>query len=112
MTKKNPHRDFTETIHEAAQRDPAFRRRLLGRGFAMIHSADAEDRAVGKRHLRHYIDATIGFQDFAKALDTTPQRLMRILSDRGDPRLDTFAPLVDSLFTHEGICVLDLVEQP
>lgn len=102
-------RDFRETVYEAAQRDPAFRRGLLTRGFAMAHSADAEDRTVGLSHLRDYINATIGFQDLAKALDKKPRSLMRMLDDKSDPCLSTFGPLVDYLFTPEGIRIHDVV---
>lgn len=103
-------RDFKETIYEAAQRDPAYRRGLLTRGFALIHSADEEDRAVGKSHLRNYINATIGFQELAKALDKKPQSLMRMLSDKGNPRLSNLAELVGYLFDYEGIQFLDAAE--
>jgi len=99
-------RDFRETVYEAAQRDPAFRRGLLTRGFAVAHSADAEDRAVGPAHLRDYVNATIGFQELAKK----PQSLMRMLSDKGTPRLSEFAELVDCLYDYDGIHLLDAAE--
>jgi len=103
-------RDFRETVYEAAQRDPAFRRGLLTRGFALAHSADAEDRTVGLSHLRDYINATIGFQELAKQLGKKPQSLMRMLSPKGNPRLSNFAQLVDYLYEYEGIHFLDEAE--
>ena len=51
-------RDFRETVMAAAQKDAAYRRSLLTRGFALSHSADEEDRNVGKSLLRDYINAT------------------------------------------------------
>jgi hypothetical protein len=103
-------REFKETVLEAAQRDPAYRRGLLTRGFALSHSADEEDRAVGKSLLRDYINATIGFQTLAKALDKQPQRGMRMLSPSGNPRLSSFAELVAHLFDYEGIGLLETID--
>ena len=100
-------RDFRETVMAAAQKDSAYRRSLLTRGFALAHSAAEEDRNVGKSLLRDYINATLGFQALAKELDKKPESLMRMLSDSGNPRLSNFAELVECLFEHEGISLLD-----
>ena len=100
-------RDFRESVLEAAHRDPAYRRGLLTRGFALAHSARSEDRAVGKSLLRDYINATIGFQALAKELDKKPQSLMRMLSPTGNPCLANFAELVDYLYEYEGIPLLE-----
>ncbi|MEB2343915.1 MAG: transcriptional regulator [Deltaproteobacteria bacterium] len=100
-------RDFRETVMAAAQKDAAYRRSLLTRGFALAHSADEEDRNVGKSLLRDYVNATLGFQALAKELDKKPESLMRMLSDSGNPRLSNFAELVECLFEHEGISLLD-----
>jgi putative addiction module killer protein len=100
-------RDFRDTVMAAAQKDPAYRRNLLTRGFALSHSADEEDRNVGKSLLRDYINATLGFQALAKELDKKPESLMRMLSTSGNPRLSNFAELVECLFEHEGIALLD-----
>jgi hypothetical protein len=100
-------RDFRETVMAAAQKDAVYRRSLLTRGFALSHSADEEDRNVGKSLLRDYINATIGFQTLAKELSKKPESLMRMLSASGNPRLSNFAELIDCLFEHEGLSLLD-----
>ncbi len=102
-------RNFKETVLEAARKDPAYRRRLLTRGFTLAHSADVEDRSVGKSLLCDYINATVGFRALAKELDKRPQSLMRMLSPSGNPRLSNFAELVDYLLEYEGIEVLEMV---
>ncbi len=73
----------------------------------MSHSADEEDRNVGKSLLRDYINATVGFQTLAKELNKKPESLMRMLSAPGNPRLSNFAELIDCLFEHEGLSLLD-----
>ncbi len=98
-------RDFRETVMAAAQTDAAYRRSLLTRGFALSHSADEEDRNVGKSLLRDYINATVGFQALAKDLGKKPESLMRMLSATGNPRLSSFAELVDGLFEYEGLAL-------
>lgn len=100
-------RDFRQTVLEAAQKDPAYRRGLLTRGFTLTHSAREEDRVVGRSLLRDYINATIGFQALAKELDKKPQSLMRMLSPTGNPRLSNFAELVDYLHEYEGIPLIE-----
>ena len=52
-------RDFKETVHARAQRDPAFRDGLLKEGFECLLAGDVD---AGKIVLRDYIEATIGFE--------------------------------------------------
>jgi len=75
-----------------------------------LHSADAEGRSVGAAHLRDYVNATIGFQELANKLGKKLQILMRMLSDKGTPRLSNFAELVGCLYDYEGIHLLDAAE--
>ena len=49
----------------------------------------------------------MGFQALAKELDRKPESLVRMLSDSGNPSLSNFAELVECLFEHEGISLLD-----
>jgi DNA-binding phage protein len=83
---------------------------LLTRGAVLSLSGEDEDRAVGKLHLRNYINATIGFQELAKQLDKKPESLMRMLSPTGNPTLSNFAELLDCLYEYEGIPFLASVE--
>jgi len=96
-------RDFRETVVEAAQRDPAYRRGLLTRGIGFILSGEPEDVAVGKSLVRDYINATIGFKELGLQLDKKPKSLMRMFSATGNPRLDSLACVLAALQEHEGI---------
>jgi len=91
----------------AAEKDVAYRRSLLTRGFALSHSADEEDRNVGKSLLRDYINATLGFQALGQELGKKPESPMRMLSASGNPRLSHFAELVKCLLEQEGLSLLD-----
>ena len=50
-------RDFKETVHARAQRDPAFRDGLLKEGVQCLLAGEVE---VGKIVLRDYFEAIIG----------------------------------------------------
>ena len=59
MNAKPLTRDFKETVRARAQRDPAFRDGLLKEGIECLLAGDVD---AGKIVLRHYIEATIGFE--------------------------------------------------
>jgi hypothetical protein len=72
--------DFNETIRARAQRDPDFRQVLLREAVeCMINS----DIATGKAALRHYVNATAGFQNLEKRTHIPAKSLMRMLGDEG-----------------------------
>ena len=62
-------RDFRETVLARAERDPAFRKRLLKGGIDLMLTGDPEDFAVGREQIRTYINATIGFEGLAQRVD-------------------------------------------
>ena len=55
-------RDFRETVQARVRRDSDFRRALLEEGVRLLLAGDVE---TGKAVLRDYINATIGFADWA-----------------------------------------------
>ena len=58
---------------------------------------------VAKALLRDYVNATLGFKQLGALMDKKPQSLMRMLSDKGNPRLSNISELVSSLRKNEGI---------
>ncbi len=51
----------------------------------------------GKAGLRALINSTIGFEALAPLVGKPAKSLHRMLSDKGNPRLDSFIAIVDAL---------------
>ena len=93
-------RPFIETVKARAAKDPKFRATMLAEASECFLNGEV---GVAKTLLRDYVNATIGFQALAEAVDKKPQSLMRMLSKSGNPRADNLAELIASLQRHEGI---------
>ena len=93
-------RDFKETVKARAERDPEFRVGLLQEALDAFLNADLE---TGKVMLRDYVNATVGFEELGAALDKSPKSLMRMLSERGNPRADNLFAVVAHLKASEGV---------
>lgn len=93
-------RDFKDTIKARAQREPEFRIGLLEEALGAFLQADLD---TGKVLLRDYVNATVGFEELGKQLDKNPKNLMRMLSDKGNPRADNLFAVVAHLQTNEGV---------
>jgi DNA-binding phage protein len=93
-------RDFKETVRARAERDPAYRDALLIEAVGQLLSGDV---ATGKAVLRDYINATVGFAELAKATGTPSKSLMRMLSDRGNPRANNLFSVIGKLQRASGL---------
>jgi len=93
-------RDFVETVKERADRDPAFRVGLLTEAAECLLNDDVD---VAKSLLRDYINATMGFKELSRLIDKKPESLMRMLSAKGNPRVNNLSKVMASLQKHEGI---------
>jgi len=93
-------RDFKETIKAQVERDPGFRKALLARAAQAMLAGETD---VGKIMLRDFINATIGFQDLGADIDKTPESLMRMLSETGNPRTNNLMEIFEYLQQAEGI---------
>ncbi len=96
-------RDFRETIMARASRDTAFRRRMLRTGIELILSGDPEDAAVGREHLRDYINATMGFQELGRLVDKGPKSLMQMFGPNGNPSSANLGAVLKQLQAFEGV---------
>ena len=93
-------RDFRETIKARVERDPGFRQALLARAAQAMLAGETD---VGKTMLRDYINATVGFQSLGADIDKTPESLMRMLSETGNPRTNNLMEIFEYLQRAEGI---------
>ena len=93
-------RDFKLTIQERVLTDPEFRVGLLTQAAECLLDNEIN---VAKALLRDYVNATLGFKQLGTLMGKKPQSLMRMLSDKGNPRLANISELVSSLRKNEGI---------
>ena len=93
-------KDFKDTIKARAERDPKFRIGLLREAVEAMLSDDLE---TSKVLLRHYVNATIGFESLAEDIEKNPKSLMRMLSAKGNPRADNLFAMVAHLKSREGV---------
>ena len=93
-------RPFRETVVERAKADPKFRVGLLTEAAECFLNGDM---GTAKVLIRDYVNATIGFQALGEEIDKQPKSLMRMLSDKGNPRAENLAALLASLQKYEGI---------
>jgi len=93
-------KSFKESIQARAQRDPAFRKALLLEGVECLLGGEVE---TGKSMLRDYINATIGFETLAKALEKSSKSLMRMFGPKGNPQASNIFAVIHCLQEHEGL---------
>lgn len=87
-------RDFKETIVERVHRDPAFAKALLDEAVSLFLDGDSE---TARLILRDLVNATIGFEELAKAIDIPPKSLHRMLSQRGNPNMDNTSAIFSAI---------------
>ncbi len=78
-------REFKETIMADLQKDRAYRAAYLSEAIQAMHDGEFP---VGKRMLRNYINATLGFESLSKAVGSPAKSLMRMLSETSNPHAD------------------------
>lgn len=93
-------KDFRETIRDRAHRDARFRRALLQEAIEQMLAGNVD---TGKRMIRNYINATIGFEELADVVHTPPESLMRMFSAKGNPTLKNMFGVIAALQNKEGI---------
>jgi len=93
-------REFRETVHARAKRDPAYRRALLSEGLECFLDGDLD---TGKSVLRDYINATVGFEELGALIGKSPKSLMRMLGPSGNPQANNLLRIIAKLQELEGV---------
>lgn len=93
-------KDFRETVRARAQHQPAFRRALLEEAIERLLAGDVH---TGKALVRNYINATVGFQNLARKIDTPAPSLMRMFGPKGNPSATNLFSVIAALQNEEGI---------
>ena len=93
-------KDFRDTIRERAQQEPAFRRALLQEAIELMLTGDV---TTGKALIRNYVNATVGFQESARAVDTPAPSLMRMFGPKGNPSAKNLFNVIAHLQKREGV---------
>jgi DNA-binding phage protein len=89
-------RDFRETIVARVQRDPKFARALLDEAATLFLNGEPE---LAKTVLRDLVNATVGFEALAQAIDKPPKSVHRMLSSLGNPTMNNLAAIFSTIRT-------------
>lgn len=93
-------KSFRDIIQARASVDSDYRYGLLTESMDAMLSGDLE---TGKSLLRDYINATIGFEDLAKAMGKSPKSLMRMVGISGNPTAKNLFAFIHILQQKEGV---------
>jgi DNA-binding phage protein len=77
-------REFKQTIMANLQ-DREYRVAYLAQAIEAMHGGEFE---LGKRMLRDYINATVGFEALSSAVGSPSKSLMRMLGESSNPHAD------------------------
>lgn len=93
-------RDYKQGLMEMLAARPGFAVALLREGIEALLNGELE---LGKEVLRNYINATIGFEEFARTVKIPPKSLMRMLGPSGNPQASNLIAIIGALRRDAGI---------
>ena len=93
-------RNFRDTVHARAERDPAFREALFCEAMQALLQGETDD---GRGALRAYINATIGFERLSKVLGRPQKSLMRMFGPDGNPTAENLLGVIRALQDETGV---------
>ncbi|MBE9062161.1 DNA-binding protein [cf. Phormidesmis sp. LEGE 11477] len=86
--------DARETIRTRINREPEFARALISESIELLANGDPD---VSRMVLRDVVEATIGFENLADSLKTSPESLREMLSQSGNPTMNDLSIIVGLL---------------
>jgi DNA-binding phage protein len=89
-------RSFKRTVFTRVERDLGFAKALLDEAATLFLKGEPETARV---ILRELVNATVGFEKLAKLTDTRSKSLHRMLSPKGNPRMDNLAAIFGAVGT-------------
>ena len=87
-------RDFRETVKARADRDDEFRKALFKEALNCLLCNEVD---VGRAMLKDFINATIGFQALADAVQQDSKSLLRMFGPKGNPTTNKLFPVIHYL---------------
>ena len=87
-------RDFKHTVQARVARDPAFAQALLDEAATLFLNGEPE---TAKFILRDLVNATLGFEHLAVAVNKPPKSVHRMLSTQGNPTMSNLAAIFAAL---------------
>ncbi len=87
-------RDFKQTVVERVERDPAFAKALLDEAATLFLSGEPD---AARLILRDLVNATVGFESLSAMTHKPSKSLHRMLSPKGNPRMDNLAAIFDAV---------------
>ena len=88
-------KEFKQTIMADLQ-DSEYRVAYLAQAIEVMHGGEFE---LGKRMLRNYINATVGFEALSNAVGSPAKSLMRMLGESSNPHADKLFDILKHLRT-------------
>ncbi len=93
-------RNFKETVKGRAARDPAFAKAMLDEAATAFLNGEAN---VARLILRDLVNASVGFEDLATETNRPSKSLHRMLSEKGNPSMDSLAAIFGAIGKRLGV---------
>jgi len=87
-------RSYRDTINERALEDNAFATALLDEAISLFLNGESD---MARLILRDLVNATVGFEELALAVNKPSKSLHRMLSAKGNPTMDNLTKIFSVL---------------
>ena len=98
-------RDFKDTVVRRVQKDPEFAQALFDEAVSLFLKGEPE---AARLILRDLVNATVGFSRMARLVHIQNKSVQRMLSARGNPRMDNLSTIFGALRRELKISKLDI----